>query len=395
MFGGLEDGAPTQVPTFLLGSRAVTNADFLRFVSVHAEWRRSQVPGIAADSTYLRHWAGDVALGALAPANAPVVNVSWFAAVAYAEWAGARLPTAVEWERAIALGVVSDPGSRVGPETVWAWVDDFNGVITSGESRADAGPDNGLFCAAGALRAADPTDYGLHALRTTRFAARPLHAERTGDLAGARRARRQCEHASVLGAPMIRTCAALLFVLSTCRASVSSAQRVAAESSPLPSASLYALGTIFTDHTGARAPLASLRGTAAVLSLVYLSCTMTCPRITSDMLSVQSQLTASERARVRFVLVTFDPARDSLVAMRAYAAGRQLDAQWALLRGSPTDIRRLAVALGVNYRQLASGDFDHANVITVLDRDGVVLHQEVRLPLDRERLMAAVRAAAR
>ncbi|MBK9408447.1 MAG: SUMF1/EgtB/PvdO family nonheme iron enzyme [Gemmatimonadetes bacterium] len=43
---------------------------------------------------------GDTVLGPDVAASAPVVNVSWFAAHAYAEWSKARLPTTAEWELA-------------------------------------------------------------------------------------------------------------------------------------------------------------------------------------------------------------------------------------------------------------------------------------------------------
>lgn len=179
------------VPAFLLARVPVTNADFLRFVTANPEWRRSQVPRIAADSQYLRHWSGDLQLGLNAVPTAAVINVSWFAASAYASWVGGRLPSTMEWELAasrfkkmfgdnpdrlnaqvlawygaapaapppVGRGVISDDGVADLHGVIWEWVDDFNAVVTSGESRGDSGPDTGLFCAGGAALSADPSNY--------------------------------------------------------------------------------------------------------------------------------------------------------------------------------------------------------------------------------------------
>ncbi len=188
-----KDAARVEVPAFLLDERPVTNAEYLAFVTANPKWRRSQVSRLFADASYLQHWVGDLEPGPAAPPGAPVVRVSWFAARAYARWAGKRLPTTAEWESAAAAGydrpdgrndealqrdlyawlarpvpaVLTDAASarpdfhgvRGLHGLVWEWVDDFNTAMVSGESRADTGLDRDLFCGAGSVGASDTTNY--------------------------------------------------------------------------------------------------------------------------------------------------------------------------------------------------------------------------------------------
>ena len=83
--GSDEGGGPFEVdlPAFYLAVTLVTNAQYGRFV---------KAAGHRAPDNKFWQEAGK--------ADHPVTNVDWDDAVAYSRWAGLRLPTELEWEKA-------------------------------------------------------------------------------------------------------------------------------------------------------------------------------------------------------------------------------------------------------------------------------------------------------
>jgi len=80
-----DDKKEVELPEFWISKAPVTNAEYARFVAETGQeppkpWKGKTPPGKIADH--------------------PVTDVSWHHVTAYAKWAGGRLPTEEEWEKA-------------------------------------------------------------------------------------------------------------------------------------------------------------------------------------------------------------------------------------------------------------------------------------------------------
>jgi len=162
---------------------------------------------------------------------------------------------------------------------------------------------------------------------------------------------------------------------------------------PLPGDSIYRLSVMLTDQDGRAAPLAARRGTPQLVSMFYSSCTMVCPMIIDTMKATRHA--AGDPARLGLLAVSFDPARDDLGALRRYATGHKLDRRWwTLARTTPQGTRALAVLLGVQYRPLPDGGFNHSSEVLLLDAEGRIVARTSVIGRTDPEFVAAVRRLA-
>lgn len=178
---------------------------------------------------------------------------------------------------------------------------------------------------------------------------------------------------------------------------LSCASAAAAPPAP-PRDSVYQLPVVLTDQDGRRADWGTRRGEVQLVAMFYTSCQYICPLIVDSGKAIERQLTPAERGRLRILLVSMDPARDTPAALRAVAEQRGLDsARWTLASPAPEDVRAVAGVLGIRYRALADGEFNHTSALVLLDAEGRSLARTERMGSvpDPEFVASVRRALAR
>ena len=155
---------------------------------------------------------------------------------------------------------------------------------------------------------------------------------------------------------------------------------VALAAKPLPDDSIYHLQDTFINQDGEAFQLASRRGKPQLVAMFYTSCKYVCPLIIDSGLGVDHALTPTERSGLAVLLVSLDPARDDVTALDYVASKRKLDrSRWTLARTEKPGVRKTAALLGVRYRELADGEFNHSSALILLDADGRVLTRTEKL----------------
>ncbi len=144
--------------------------------------------------------------------------------------------------------------------------------------------------------------------------------------------------------------------------------------------SVYNLQVTLTDQLGNARPLDALRGRPVLATMFYTSCQMVCPMIVEAIRANEAKLSPEERDRLAVLMVSFDPEHDTVPVLKATADQRGLAApHWTLARSDAKSVRRLAAVLGIQYRPIAGGEFNHSSVILLLDAEGRIAAKTNRL----------------
>lgn len=160
----------------------------------------------------------------------------------------------------------------------------------------------------------------------------------------------------------------------------------------LPGTSLYRLPVSFTTSTGASMQLSELRGQPLIVTMFYRQCTSVCPLLTLQLQHIIDRLSPAERRQIHILMVSFDSVRDPPEALADFKVEHHiLGDQWIIARASPNNVRMLAAALGIQYRELSDHTFNHSAILSVTDREGTVRARTSEINDSEGAFLAAVR----
>ena len=156
-----------------------------------------------------------------------------------------------------------------------------------------------------------------------------------------------------------------------------------------PPDSIYHLEAALTDQAGRPQRLDMYRGSPVLVTLFYASCPATCPLIIDTLRATEKQIPEAQRADLRVLMISIDPGRDTPAELKKLAEQRRIDtSRWTLARTDEATVRTIAALLNVQYRELPSGEFNHASIITLLSPEGEIVASSPKLGTPDPELLA-------
>lgn len=120
--------------------------------------------------------------------------------------------------------------------------------------------------------------------------------------------------------------------------------------------------------------LSDLRGKVVILYFGFLSCPEVCPTSLGIIRNSLNRLSPAQQEQVQALLVSIDPARDSLEALEKFSS--HFHPRITGVTGSETKLSRLAQEYGVYFKKVPSKNgyfFDHTSRYFVINKKGTLV----------------------
>lgn len=149
---------------------------------------------------------------------------------------------------------------------------------------------------------------------------------------------------------------------------------VKAEIKALPEDSIYQVKSKWIDQDKKEFELSQFRGKPVAISMIYLTCKFSCPLTVAHMKELEKALPPELKDKIQFILVSFDPKRDTPERMKAFAKKNGLVApKWRMITSkNEQDIRELSALIDFKYKK-TDEEFEHSFGIVALNSDGKIL----------------------
>ena len=142
----------------------------------------------------------------------------------------------------------------------------------------------------------------------------------------------------------------------------------------LPGSSVYQLKVPLLDQDAHKTRWDDAPAGPRIVSMFYSNCDFVCPMLFEAIKNVEAALPPESRNHLSVGLISLDPQRDSPAALKKTASQRSVDeTRWRLYRADAANVRKLAATLGIQFRRLASGEFNHSTVLILLDAQGRIV----------------------
>jgi protein SCO1/2 len=125
------------------------------------------------------------------------------------------------------------------------------------------------------------------------------------------------------------------------------------------------------DQNGKRFEFKPGNGQLVLVNFIYASCPDVCPLFTAKLAGIQRSLAGEQRENYLLLSITTDPARDTPVKMKEYAAAFKPDfRRWHFLTGTPKELAPVWKDFGVTVRDPGNGQIQHTNLTALIDGRG-------------------------